>query len=125
RHHLRNKVHCHCGDALRRPSRTWFAKVRHSRKVLTSLVRLRTGHASTPTHLHRFVPSALCPRCGADRADAVHLVDVFPFSDRVGLEAEAAKHDIQPTFEDLLRQPARAVAALGVFLCQNPNVKLV
>uniref|UniRef100_A0A6P7FHB2 Uncharacterized protein LOC114329420 n=1 Tax=Diabrotica virgifera virgifera TaxID=50390 RepID=A0A6P7FHB2_DIAVI len=68
------KKNRYCSIQKKIPNRTWFQPYNHSRKYITTITRLRFGHACYPTHLHkiRVLENDRCPNCDK-KADLDHI----------------------------------------------------
>lgn len=100
------------------PSSPWFLQSSGSRRVLTTICRLRLGHTHAPAHLHRCA-GTLSPRCpcGEPRGTAGHILLECPLYDRSALRGVA--------FADLLASPSSVlIDAISGFLAANPGLLL-
>ena len=103
----------------------WFARVDSGRRAVVTLIRWRIGHALTPAYKKRISQQedAICPRCGEDDADLLHLVDACPFTDRVEYEDHLNRASVGLTLEEDLKNPESAVTAVERLLEVNSHLR--
>jgi ribonuclease HI len=106
------------------PARPWFQKVRAPRRTITSILRLRIGHAATPAHLARCAgtDSPAC-ECGYPIGDATHLLEHCTFVDRVLFHNELDTADLHHDLKECLSSPVEAAPAFTKLLQQNPQLR--
>lgn len=108
------------------PVTPWFARSDAERRVITTIIRLRIGHARTPLHLWEKAGAEdhLCPHCGEEMADAAHLIDICLFIDRLAFQAALTELGVEDNLHGVISAPAKAAPAMPLLLRSNPLLRL-